>query len=138
MSDGKPREYQDSEGKPIGLLRLVKMEPEWACNQIRHRDQLESERDALQARVSELESEAEANAWKYNPAMAEAKMEQDAKRIDELQARVNRLEEALAAADKYLVEIQADDSDYDTWICNTADARTAYAFAKQAAKESKP
>lgn len=57
---------------------------------------------------------------------------------DELQARVNRLEEALVAADKYLCEIQADDSDYDTWICNTADARTAYAFAKQAAKESKP
>lgn len=57
---------------------------------------------------------------------------------DALQARVKRLEDALSAADKYLCEIQADDSDYDTWICNTADARTAYAFAKQAAKESKP
>lgn len=56
--------------------------------------QLESERDALQARVSELESEAEANAWKYNPAMAEAKMEQDAKQMDALKVRVKSLEEA--------------------------------------------
>lgn len=47
MSDTQLRQYMDSEGKPIGLLRLVKMEPEWACNQIRHRDKLESERDAL-------------------------------------------------------------------------------------------
>jgi len=64
------------------------------CAYIREIADLRTERDALQARVSELESEAEANAWKYNPAMAEAKMEQDAKRIDELQARVKRLEEA--------------------------------------------
>jgi predicted nucleic acid-binding Zn-ribbon protein len=64
-----------------------------------------------------------------------AKLEQE--NVD-LRARVKRLEDALAAADKYIDEIQSDDPDYDTWICNTADAHTAYIFAKQAAKESKP
>lgn len=62
-----------------------------------------------------------------------------ADRIDALQARVKRLEEAIVAADKYIDAIQADDSkDYTIWVLNSADARTAYAFAKQASKESKP
>ncbi len=50
-----PRIYKDADGNPCPLLRLIKLEPEWAENQILHRDKLErelaavtSERDALQ------------------------------------------------------------------------------------------
>lgn len=49
------RQYKDSTGNPCSLRWLVNNEPEWAINQIIHRDKLESERDALQARVKRLE-----------------------------------------------------------------------------------
>ena len=46
MSDNpKNRQYKDVSGNPVSLWWLVKHEPEWAENQIRHRDKLESERD---------------------------------------------------------------------------------------------
>jgi DNA mismatch repair ATPase MutS len=37
------RQYKDISGNPCSLNWLVRNEPEWAANQIRHRDQLESE-----------------------------------------------------------------------------------------------
>ena len=37
------RQYKDAEGNPVGLLKLVRDEPDWAANQIRHRDKLERE-----------------------------------------------------------------------------------------------
>ena len=37
------RQYKDVAGNPCTLRWLVKNEPEWAENQIRHRDTLESE-----------------------------------------------------------------------------------------------
>jgi len=43
--DPKNRQYKDVSGNPCSLWWLVKNEPEWAVNQIRHRDKLESERD---------------------------------------------------------------------------------------------
>jgi hypothetical protein len=47
-----PRKYYDPQGAECSLVQLVRMEPEWAANQIRHRDQLEEHvaklREALQ------------------------------------------------------------------------------------------
>ena len=58
---------------------------------------------------------------------------------DALQARVTRLEDVILAADKFLDAVQDDvEIDYHDWVCKVADARTAYNFAKQTAKESKP
>lgn len=37
------RQYKDAFGTPCTLRWLVKNEPEWAANQIRHRDKLEAE-----------------------------------------------------------------------------------------------
>ena len=37
------RQYKDVAGNPVTLDWLVKNEPEWAANQIRHRDTLEAE-----------------------------------------------------------------------------------------------
>lgn len=37
------RQYKDVSGTPCSLDWLVKNEPEWAANQIRHRDKLEIE-----------------------------------------------------------------------------------------------
>jgi len=58
---------------------------------------------------------------------------------DALQARVKRLEDVILAADKFLDAVQDDEEiDYHDWVCKVADARTAYNFAKQTAKETKP
>ena len=37
------RQYKDVSGNPCSLDWLVKNEPEWAANQIRHRDKIEAE-----------------------------------------------------------------------------------------------
>ena len=37
------RQYKDAQGACVRLERLVRDEPEWAANQIRHRDQIEQE-----------------------------------------------------------------------------------------------
>ena len=37
------RQYKDVAGNPVTLDWLVKNEPEWAANQIRHRDKIEGE-----------------------------------------------------------------------------------------------
>lgn len=37
------RQYKDVSGSPCSLSWLVRNEPEWAVNQIRHRDRLERE-----------------------------------------------------------------------------------------------
>lgn len=55
-----------------------------------------------------------------------------------LRERVERLEEAVSAADKYIAALQASDDDYTAWVCNTAEARNAYRTAKHEAKEAKP
>jgi len=52
------RQYEDEDGNPIGLWRLVKNEPEWAVNQIRHRDKLERELNAANERIKQLEADA--------------------------------------------------------------------------------
>jgi hypothetical protein len=52
MSD---RQYKDVSGNPCNLLWLVKNEPEWAENQIRHRDKLERELAAAKERIKSLE-----------------------------------------------------------------------------------
>lgn len=43
MSETPKRIYKDRDGQPIRLLKLIKAEPEWAENQILHRDKLEKE-----------------------------------------------------------------------------------------------
>lgn len=39
------RQYKDVAGNPVTLDWLVRNEPAWAANQIRHRDRIERERD---------------------------------------------------------------------------------------------
>jgi hypothetical protein len=48
------RQYKDGDGKPSSLLWLVVHEPEWAVNQIRHRDRIERELNAANARIGQL------------------------------------------------------------------------------------
>lgn len=43
----KTRQYRDVSGEPCPLDWLVRNEPEWAANQIRHRDKLEDENTRL-------------------------------------------------------------------------------------------
>lgn len=59
------RVYRDITGQPCSLLWLVKHEPEWAENQIQHRDKLDSELQSAKARIEALESFAKscANNW---------------------------------------------------------------------------
>ena len=44
------RQYKDVAGNPVTLEWLVRNEPEWAANQIRHRDKIE--RELTQARAA--------------------------------------------------------------------------------------
>jgi hypothetical protein len=57
------RQYKDVAGNPVTLDWLVKNEPEWAANQIRHRDKIESElaqaRAALQPVADLLDGDLE-------------------------------------------------------------------------------
>lgn len=48
------RVYKDCDGNPVSLFKLVRDEPEWAANQIRHRDVIEKERDQLKAEAARL------------------------------------------------------------------------------------
>jgi len=41
------RQYKDVAGNPVTLDWLVRNEPEWAANQIRHRDKLDAENKTL-------------------------------------------------------------------------------------------
>jgi len=49
------RVYKDVTGKPCSLWWLVKHEPEWAVNQIEHRDKLDVELQSAKARIEALE-----------------------------------------------------------------------------------
>jgi len=49
------------------------------------------QRDQLRARVEDLESQLEATVWKYTPAMAEAKIQQLNKRVEELEGWCERM-----------------------------------------------
>lgn len=79
--------YFDVDGQSIELDALVRKEPEWAANRIREerrqREQLQTERDALQA---------------DNFGFAQGYLERDLK-ITALQAKVDRLRIALAATE---------------------------------------
>lgn len=108
-------------------VKSVEIRREW--EQI-FTEEIEKHTAELQSKVSDLEEANRSNRIVMSALQNAHEMEK---------ARVKRLEEALVAADKYIDEIQADDNgDYHTWVVNVADARTAYNFAKQAAKESKP
>lgn len=48
------RKYYDVSGTPCSLNWLVRNEPEWAANQIRHRDSLAAEVERLQAENEKL------------------------------------------------------------------------------------
>ncbi len=49
------RQYKNVAGNPVTLDWLVKNEPEWAVNQIRHRDKLERERDEARNTCIEID-----------------------------------------------------------------------------------
>ena len=56
-----------------------------------------------------------------------------------LRERIKRMEQAVAAADRYIDVLQYHEGvEYTQWVCNLADARNAYRAAKHEAKESKP
>lgn len=48
-------DYQDQEGNPVTLDKLCRTEPEWAANQIRHRDKLQDELDAAKEEIERLQ-----------------------------------------------------------------------------------
>jgi len=47
INDMTTRQYKDVAGNPCSLDWLVRNEPEWAANQIRHRDKLDAENKTL-------------------------------------------------------------------------------------------
>lgn len=49
-------QYKDVSGKPVSLDWLVRNEPEWAANQIRHRDKLQRELNGALAEIKELKA----------------------------------------------------------------------------------
>lgn len=51
----KDRQYKDVSGNPCSLSWLVRNEPEWAVNQIRHRDRIECELNAAKAKITEMQ-----------------------------------------------------------------------------------
>lgn len=56
MSD-TPRQYKDAAGNPVTLGWLVRNEPEWAVNQIRHRDKLERELNDVKEQLANFEAQ---------------------------------------------------------------------------------
>ena len=76
-----PRQYKDSDGNPAPLLRLIKAEPEWAENQILHRDHLERELSLATATIAnqhKLITDAEQRgADKVKQELAEAIKQRD-------------------------------------------------------------
>ena len=48
------RQYKDASGNPTTLDWLVKNEPEWAANQIRHRDKLDAENKTLKDTLADI------------------------------------------------------------------------------------
>ena len=60
------RQYKDASGNPCNLLWLVKNEPEWAENQIRHRDKLERELADAKARIARLEEAGDVMAGRLS------------------------------------------------------------------------
>lgn len=91
------RQYKDAAGTPCSLWWLVKNEPEWAVNQIRHREKIESERDALKARVTTLQSILD-QRWEMMRELEEVCETKDVAKAVEyvkgLKARVKMLEDA--------------------------------------------
>lgn len=70
-------------------------------------EEIEKHTSELQARVKRLEAELNENGLVLQKLQDER---------DKAISLADRLWKALAAADKYIDEIQSDDSDYDTWI----------------------
>lgn len=50
----KQRQYYDFDGNPCSLDKLVRNEPEWAANQIRHRDELLKVKENLQKTLTDI------------------------------------------------------------------------------------
>ena len=57
------RQYKDVSGNPCSLDWLVKNEPEWAANQIRHRDKLETELAAARAALETIAKYDDESIW---------------------------------------------------------------------------
>jgi hypothetical protein len=57
------RQYKDVSGNPCTLDWLVNNEPEWAANQIRHRDKLETELAAARAALETIARYDEESIW---------------------------------------------------------------------------
>ncbi len=75
MTESKtPRQYKDVAGNPVSLEWLTKNEPEWAANQIRHRDTLELELAECHQQMIGLRREVE-----HQKARVKAYSESEAK-----------------------------------------------------------
>ena len=54
------RQYKDIDGNPIHLNKLCRREPEWAANQVRHRDKLKARLAALEEHMDGIKDYTEA------------------------------------------------------------------------------
>lgn len=81
-------------------------------------------------------AKADAESWAQQAEDRLQDVLRIAKERDDALERVKRITET---ADKYIHALQDHEGvEYATWVCNVADARNAYAFAKHQAKEAKP
>ena len=87
------RTYKDSDGNPVRLAKLCKDEPEWAANQILHRDKLE--RELAEAREMLASARADAESWSQQSDMHATDALVYAKDLDEARAEAARLREAI-------------------------------------------
>jgi len=55
QTHAEQRQYKDVSGNPCSLSWLVRNEPEWAVNQIHHRDRLEIALEAAICRITTLQ-----------------------------------------------------------------------------------
>jgi hypothetical protein len=60
------RQYKDIAGNPVTLDWIVKNEPEWAANQIRHRDKLEANAEACRKILGYNDGDLLDNVTRYH------------------------------------------------------------------------
>lgn len=65
MNDVNPRQYYDFSGKPCPLNLLVRNEPEWAANQILHRDKLDEENRLIKSAINDIKEKLKAQLLSF-------------------------------------------------------------------------
>jgi hypothetical protein len=109
-----PRIYKDSNGNPVSLDKLVRDEPEWAANQIRHRDTVEKQRDAVGKAAAEYAAatekkldEARAESARLQTQLTESRQEVTCLHAKAKEQRA-RVFDVLRAGNKHFAEARAE------------------------------